>query len=457
MFKVKEILKATGGKLLQGSLDAAFRSISTDTRTIKPKELFLAIKGENFNGHSFIKKAIKNKASGVIVSERGKNYYPKDLVVILVDDTVTALGDMANFHRKKFKIPVIAVTGSNGKTTTKDMITRILAQKYHVLSAQGTHNNNIGVPSTLLQLDRKHKAVVLELGTNHKGEILNLSAIALPDIAVFTNIGPSHLEFFRNTKAVFAEKVTLLKNLKSKGAVVINKDDCFLRKIKAKHKRKFIILGYSIKNSSQFRATKINLGFDSLEFLLNNKTWVRLNTPAEHNIYNALAAIACADVLKIDTATAKRALDNFTFPKSRFNFIKVRDFSLIDDSYNSNPLSLESAIKVVSRYDAGRKILVCGDMLELGKIGRKFHYELGRKLGGYGIDIIITVGKLSKFIAKGARDAKIDDKMIFEFNSIDHAINKLIGLIRSRDLILIKGSRLLRMERIVESVKKQFS
>jgi len=454
LFKVKDILEATGGRLLQGSSGATFKNISTDTRSIKPKELFLAIKGENFNGHSFIKKAIENKAFGVIISERRKSSFPKDFVVILVNDTVKALGDIANFHRRKFKIPVIAVTGSNGKTTTKDMIAHILAQEYNVLSAQGTHNNNIGVPSTLLQLNKKHEVAVLELGTNHKGEILNLSAIALPDIAVFTNIGPSHLEFFRNTKAVFAEKFTLLKNLKLKGVVVINKDDCFLRNIDTDYKIMFKILGYSIKNSSQFRATKINLGFDSLEFLLNNKTWVRLNTPAEHNIYNALAAIACTDALKVDKAVAKRALESFVFPKSRFNFIKIKDFSLIDDSYNSNPLSLESAIKVMSRYNSGRKILICGDMLELGKDSIKFHYDLGRKLGSYGIDVLITVGKLAKFMAKGASSKKIS---IFTFDSVDKAANKLIETINPQDMILIKGSRLLRMERIVEEVKKQFS
>lgn len=456
MFKVKEILEATRGKLLQGSLNAAFKSISTDTRTIKPEELFLAVKGDNFNGHTFIKKAITKKSAGVIVSENRKNIYPKDFVVILVDDTVKALADIANFHRKKFDIPVIAVTGSNGKTTTKDMIAHILSKKYNALSCQGTHNNHIGVPSTLLQLNSKHKVAVLELGTNHNGEILNLSKIAEPNIAVFTNIGPSHLEFFKNTESVFKEKVSLLKNLRPKGDVVINKDDYFLRKIGEKYKKRFKILSYSVKNSSKFQATKINLGFDSLEFLLNNKTWIRLNTPAEHNIYNALAAIACANIFNIDIATTKRALESFAFPKSRFNFIKVNDFSLIDDSYNSNPQSLESAIKVLSRFDSRRKILVCGDMLELGKDSKHFHYDLGKKLGDYGIDILITVGKLAKFLAKGALDNSFEAKMIFSFDSISGVENKLIDMISSGDVILVKGSRSLRMERIVEKIKSHF-
>lgn len=456
MFKLKEILEATGGSLLQGSLNATFKSISTDTRTTKPKELFLAIKGDNFNGHSFIKKAIEKQAGGAIVSENKKDHYPRDFVVILVDDTVKALADIARFHRNKFDIPVIAVTGSNGKTTTKDMITHILSKKYNVLSAEGTHNNHIGVPSTLLQLNSRHKVAILELGTNHKGEIRNLSKIAMPDIAVFTNIGPSHLEFFNNTAAVFAEKITLLKNLNSKGIIVINKDDHYLQEIDIKYKKRFKILSYGVKNSSKFQATKINLGFDSLEFLLNNKNWIRLNTPAEHNIYNALAAMACADIFKIDIAIVKRALENFAFPKSRFTFIRIKDFSLIDDSYNSNPLSLENAMKVISRYDSGRKILVCGDMLELGRNSKKLHYELGKKLKGYGIDVLITIGKLSKFMAKGALNKRLNNKMIFTFDSINRAANKLIDIIHSGDIILIKGSRLLKMERIVDQVKRQF-
>lgn len=456
MFKVKEILEATGGKLLQGSLEAAFRGISTDTRTIKPKELFLAIEGDNFNGHSFIKKAIEKKATGAIVSENRRNAYPKDFVAILVEDTVKALADIANFHRKKFDIPVIAVTGSNGKTTTKDMISRVLSEKYNVLSCQGTHNNHIGVPSTLLQLNARHEVVVLELGTSHKGEISNLSRIAIPDIAVFTNVGPSHLEFFKNIKSVFDEKISLLKNLRPKGTVVINKDDCSLHKIESKYKKRFKILSYSVKNSSKFQATKINLGFDSLEFLLNNKTWIRLNTPAEHNIYNALAAIACANLFNIDIAISKRALESFVFPKSRFNFLKVNDFSLIDDSYNSNPQSLESALKVISRFDSKRRILVCGDMLELGKGSRKFHYDLGKKLGDYGVDILITVGKLARFLGKGALDNSFDEKMIFSFDSIDGAGNKLINIISSGDVILVKGSRSLKLERIVDKIKSNF-
>lgn len=456
MFKVKEILEGTRGRLLQGSLDSAFRSISTDTRTIKPKELFLAIKGDNFNGHSFLKKAIEKKAAGAIVSENRRNAYPKGFVAILVDDTVKALADIANFHRKKFDIPVIAVTGSNGKTTTKDMIACVLAEKYNVLSCQGTHNNHIGVPSTLLQLNGRHEVVVLELGTNHKGEILNLSRIAIPDIAVFTNVGPSHLEFFKNIESVFNEKISLLKNLHPKGTVVINKDDCSLRKIESKYKKRFRILSYSEKDCSKFQATKINLGFDSLAFLLNNKTWIRLNTPAEHNIYNALAAIACANLFNIDIAITKRALESFVFPKSRFNFLKVNGFSLIDDSYNSNPQSLESALKVISRFDSRRKIVVCGDMLELGKGSRKFHYDLGKKLGDYGVDILITVGRLARFLGKGASDNSFNEKMIFSFDSIDDAGNKLIDIISSRDVILIKGSRSLKLERIVDKIKSNF-
>jgi len=456
MFKVVDLLKATNGELLQGRSNVSVKDISRDTRTIKQGELFIALKGPNFDGHSFIKEAIKKKVEAVIISKRTGIKYPKNLAVILVANTRRALEDIAIFHRNKFKIPLIAIAGSNGKTTTKDMLAHILAKKYRVLSTDGTENNSIGVCQTLLKLNRKHQIVVLELGTNHFGEILNLARISRPSTAIFTNIGKSHLEFLKDLPSVFKEKISLIKYLKPKGQIIFNRDDYHLRKIEKNLKRKFKISNFSIRNSSSYQATKINLGFDYLDFLFNNKIWIRLNTPAEHNVYNALAAIACASSFGLNLVTIKRELEDFKSTEMRFNFNRIRDFYLIDDSYNSNPSSLCKAIEVLSRYKCGKRILVCGDMLELGKFSQRLHFDMGKKIGENGIDFLVTVGPLARWLAKGARKARLKEKQIWWFDSSDKVANRLAKIIDPGDVILVKGSRSVAMEKVVEGIKKRF-
>ncbi|MFH1655114.1 MAG: UDP-N-acetylmuramoyl-tripeptide--D-alanyl-D-alanine ligase [Candidatus Omnitrophota bacterium] len=455
MFKIKDLLKATNGELLQGRANTSVKDISSDTRTIKLGELFIALEGNNFDGHHFIKDAIKNKVRAIIISKRIN--YPKNLVVILVPDTRRALEDIASFHRNKFKIPIIAITGSNGKTTTKDMLAHILSKKYRVLFTEGTENNSIGVSKALLKLNKNHQIAVLELATNHFGEILNLARISRPDTAIFTNIGQSHLEFLKNLPAVFREKYSLIKHLKSKGRIIFNNDDRHLRKIEKKSKRRFKICAFSIKSDSDFKATKINLGFDYLDFLFNNKIWIRLRTPAEYNVYNALAAIACAKSFRLNIKTIKSALEEFQLPKRRFNFNRIKDFYLIDDCYNSNPSSLTNAIAVLSRYRCGKRILVCGDMLELGKTSKQLHFGLGKKIGRNGIDFLIAVGKLAGWTARGAQKGKLNKRRIWRFNSSDKVANRLAKIIDTGDVILVKGSRLVAMEKVVEDIKKRFN
>ena len=454
MFKVKEILKATNGDLLQGRELLTVKGICRDSRAIKPGELFIALKGFNHNGHDFIKDAIKRRARVIVVSE--KREYPKNITVILVSDTIKAFQDMAIFHRNKFKTPLIAIVGSNGKTTTKDMITNVLSKRYKILSTEGTENNRIGVALTLLQLEKKHQVIVLELGTNHFGEILNLSRISRPDIAIFTNIGKSHLEFLKDLPSVFKEKYSAVQYLNPKGSIIFNKDDYHLKKIERNSKRKFKLVTYSVKSKSFFRATKINLGFDHLDFLLNNEFWIRLNTPAEHNVYNALAAIACARNFNMSWKEIIKGLETFKPSSMRFNFNRIKDFYLINDCYNSNPLSLGKAIEVLSRYDCGKKILVCGDMLELGKLSKKLHFDAGKKVGENGIDILITVGKLSRWIAKGARKTSFNKKRILSFESSDQVAGKLKKMIEPGDVVLVKGSRSIAMERVAEDLKKHY-
>jgi len=448
-FTVREILEATGGKLVQGNPRARIAGISTDTRTIKGRELFVAIKGNNFNGHDFIPSAIKKSSAALVVSEKRKFYYPKESVVILVKDTTHAFGDIARFHRLKFKIPVIAITGSNGKTTAKEMIAEVISKKLKVLKSEGTQNNHIGVPLTLLRLNSKHKVAILELGTNHPGEIKYLSRIALPTIAVITNIGPAHLEFFKTPQTVFKEKSSLLQGLKKPAYAILNNDDSYLSKIKGKGLK---IISFGIRNKSDFMAGNISKKEDRIVFLVNHKNRFYLNTPSLQNVYNALAAIACARIFKMDFASIRKPLSKFRFPEGRLTIKKVRNVKIIDDTYNANPASLRSAVEVLASYDSQRKILVCADMKELGDKAKDLHFSMGRYIADCGIDALITVGKLARYISEGARESGMPGNKIYPLSSTTEASDKLLQIVRPFDIVLIKGSRAMAMEKIIEKL-----
>jgi len=455
MFTVQEILEATSGRLIQGNINSKMKGISIDSRTIESGELFIAIAGKTFDGHNFINETIKKSSIGAIVSKIKKSHYPKNYNLIYVKDTVKALGAIAKFYRKKFNIPIIAITGSCGKTTTKEMAGEILKTKYNVLKTQGTQNNQISIPLTLLRLNRKYQIAVLEFGTNHFGEIRYLSEVSQPNIGIFTNIGPSHLEFFKNPSSVFREKFDLARYLMNTGGTIIyNNDDRFLKKINRK-KRYFHTYTFGANNKSNFQFRSMKIVHNSLKFLLNNRFSVKLNTPAQHNVYNALAAITCARIFNMSFSTIVGALSKFKFPKMRMKIEKIGSVHIIDDSYNSNPLSLENALKTIVSYDSGgRRILVCADMLELGRDSEKLHFSLGRKMSMYNIDILITVGKLSHFFSKGAKSITNSKILTYDFNSREETIDKLLNLIQPHDIILVKGSRLMKLETITDALRQ---
>jgi UDP-N-acetylmuramoyl-tripeptide--D-alanyl-D-alanine ligase len=451
-FSVKEILLATSGTLLQGNPDARIRGISIDTRTIKLGDAFLAIKGNNFDGHDFVSAAVKRSAAALIISKKKSVSFPKDLPVVLVKDTNKALGDIARFHRRRFKIPVVAITGSNGKTTTKEMAAALLKVRFPVLKNEGTKNNHIGVPLTLLKLNPRHRTAVLEFGTNHPGEVGYLAGIALPTVAVITNIGPSHLEFFRNLPAVFREKKDILSGLKKNGTIILNNDDQFLSRLKGKD---FRIITFGIKNKSDFQAANILRERERLSFAVNRKSKFILNTPASHNIYNALAAIACARILGVKDSAIKKTLAIFKFPAARLEIKAGRGIKIIDDTYNANPLSFRSAVEVLAGYNSKhRKIIVCADMKELGKKSFWWHFSLGEYIGHSAVDMLITVGKLARYISLGAKGAGWSAERICQVDSARQACQCLQKILRPADIVLVKGSRSMGMERVVETLCK---
>ncbi|MBL7158263.1 MAG: UDP-N-acetylmuramoyl-tripeptide--D-alanyl-D-alanine ligase [Candidatus Omnitrophica bacterium] len=424
-------------------------NISIDSRTIKRGQVFIAVKGDKFDGHNFVARALQRGASAAIIS-RNVNTRPKDRPrLIRVKDTVKTLGEVARAHRLKFKIPVVAVTGSNGKTTTKDLLAHVLSVRYRVLKSEASFNNHIGLPLTLLKIRDRHEVVVLEMGMNHRGEIGRLSRMAVPDIGVITNIGPVHLKFLKTLKNVFNAKTELLKELKPGGTAVLNKDDIFLRNIKNPGCKKTY---FGIYEKCTYRAKCLEEKRSSWSFTIAGNRRIHLSILGRHNIYNALAVIAAAKVLNIGLDAIKRRIESFRMrcPK-RLDFKIVNGRRILDDTYNSNPASFQCAVDLLERFEVpGKKIVVMGDMLELGAKSRSLHLAAGEEIAGKNFGALITVGAFSRFVAAAARKSNMD--FVRHASSHRNAAKILKSISKKGDLVLVKGSRGMRMEKIINAL-----
>ena len=456
MFTVKDIVTAVKGKLLSGNMEEILTGLSTDTRKIKKGELFLAIKGDRFDGHSFILDAVAKGAGGVLVQDGGitnANFKLPDVSFVSVSDSVKALGDIGNFHRSRFSIPIIGITGSNGKTTTKEMISVILSKKFNALKNFGTENNNIGVPLTLLRLNSEHNIAVLEMGTNHLGEIRRLSEIARPTIAVITNVGPSHLEYLEDVDTVLKAKTEMLEYMNKDAKLILNADDEHLRTIKTNLKT----IWFGFDKEADFYADKISLEPEGISFRLNGKWDISLGVLGRHNVSNALGAIACAWDFGIPIEEIRDALKEFKVPNMRMEVKRFGDIKIINDTYNANPQSMKQAIEALrDMVTEGRKILIAGDMLELGTFSGRFHHLVGKQAAESGIDLIVAVGKLAEHISNGAQEAGMSEKKIKLCALMKDARAKVATLIKKGDTVLVKGSRAMRMEEIVGDLEIQF-
>ncbi len=491
MFRLGEITKAVGGQLFSGDPRLRINGVSIDSRTIKDGELFVAIRGGRFDGHDFIQEVIHKGAKAIIIQDSGCRLpHTHKIPYIKVIDTRRALADLARFHRQRFSIPLIAVTGSNGKTTTKDILAWLLSSHANVLKNPGTQNNDIGVPLILLKLDISYDIGVLELGTNHFGEIAYLANIVQPNFGIITNIGPAHLEYLRNLSGVYKEKVNLLKNLKSPKIAILNADEPRFARLK-KDEKTFVVT-YGINNKCDFQATSIKLtSKKTIEFLVNarsprgklrnsnyesgdspevtsscrmeqplrlpirpHRQRIQLNTIGHANIYNALAAIVVARLLGWDYESIRQRLATFVFPEGRLKPIKLNGISFIDDTYNANPASLSEALGILSRFRVnGRKIFVMGDMLELGASSEEFHRQAGIQIART-CDVFIGVGRFSQFAAHWACKSGLSKDRVFSCQDSQKAGNLLFKTLKPnhRDLILVKGSRLMKMEKVLRSV-----
>jgi UDP-N-acetylmuramoyl-tripeptide--D-alanyl-D-alanine ligase len=436
--------------------------ISIDSRTIKAGELFIAIRGDQFDGHNFISKAIEMGASGIIVERQWAEANATMMVSIhiprlTVENTIHALGDLARIYRRKYAIPFIAVGGSNGKTTTKEMLKSILSQKYCVLSTEGNFNNHIGVPQTLFRLKEKHEIAVIEIGTNHPGEIEYLCTVLEPTHGLITNIGCEHLEFFGSIEGVAKAEGELFDWLaKHNGISFVNMDDKHIVHLTRKLKKK-VRYGFSSRSVSVRGMVKsFNANAQAalrVKPQAKNAFDITVIAPGEHNAQNALAATAVGLALKVPRVSIQKALSSFQSASKRMQIQRAAKITILNDTYNANPDSTLAALATLHTMASnGKKIAVLSDMLELGHQTEGLHQQIGKALAQYSVDILFTVGTLSKFIYDAAF---VETKAHFENKAI--LIEHLFHTLSDGDIVLIKGSRGMKMEEVVNALIEHFS
>jgi UDP-N-acetylmuramoyl-tripeptide--D-alanyl-D-alanine ligase len=466
MFEIKlnELVRVVDGETPKNTpiADQLLRGISIDSRKVDPNNVFVAIPGEKFDGHRFIGDAVSKGAKAVVIDREKKNIVPPEVygktTVILVSDTKKALRDVALWYRSKFNLPVVAVTGTNGKTTTKDMIAQVLSSKFQVLKSPESYNNLIGVPLTLFQLNPGYEALVLELGMSSPGEISILTEIAQPQIGVITNIGPAHLESMQSMERIAKAKFELPDNMPSPKTLVLNADDRILAERIARTQPEEKVVSFGVKKKADFIADQIEANENGfISFRVNKNTQVKLSLLGWHNVYNALAAFAVGRLLGVEESKIKKGLESFSPSRLRMELVSIDNIRIINDSYNANPVSMEKALETLKNMKTfGRKIAVLGDMLELGEGEMDFHLELGRKAAKSGVNLLITIGELARFIGEGAREEGLRSGDVINFENNQEASLYLLENLKGGDLVLVKGSRKMKTEEIVFSLKSQY-
>lgn len=461
----EEVLAAVSGIRVSGKPQTRLAGISTDSRSIRTGELFLALKGERYDGHDFVLKGVEQGAAGIVVQEGCWNAECgmgisgfRDVVAITVADTLKALGDLAGWWRQQHDAQVVAITGSSGKTTTKEMTATILELGNSTLKNQGNLNNLIGLPLTLLRLKKGHDKAVLEMGMNRPGEIARLTEIANPDVGVITNVGIAHLEGLGDLEGVARAKVELVEKISSRGKVALNGDDELLLKTASMFRKEVTTFGLGGKND--VRAANIqNLGrkgvlFD-LEYL--DGTWpVRLRTPGLQNVSNALAAASVCLCLNEPLEHIVDGLGRFEGVKGRFMVRSLPgDIILVDDTYNANPSSLTAALEsVVALVNGGTKIIIgLGEMMELGDAAEKAHREAGRRVAEFAPDCFSAIGEHARDMIKGAVEAGMPRGRAKVAATLDEMLKIIRDEMREGCLIFLKGSRKMALEKVVEGLK----
>ncbi|UCF86605.1 MAG: UDP-N-acetylmuramoyl-tripeptide--D-alanyl-D-alanine ligase [Nitrospiraceae bacterium] len=453
----EEIIEATGGELLtQGA--RSFSGVSIDSRTTVEDEVFFALKGEKFDGHEFVSSALK-KGTGAVI-DTGYPKVPDGKVVIHVKDTLKALQDLALFLRKKRDVPVIAITGSNGKTTTKEMTFAILSKRFRVLKNEGNLNNHIGLPLSLARISPDDEVIVLELGMNATGEIKRLCEIALPTHGIVTNIGTAHIGELGSLEKIREAKLEILDGL---AVAVVNADDPFLMEgytsaIEGGRDCGRLVT-FSIQNNSYVKADNVLTTERGCSFTIKlqdgENTIISLNIHGLFNVYNALAAAAVSLSLGVTLKEIKTALNSYQAFPMRFEVLRTKDITIINDTYNANPSSMEESLKELAHMkDGGRTVALLGDMLELGKFSEKFHRSISATVERLNINVLVTVGEMMGLAAEECRKhADTANLTVYDFKTAGEAVLNLPNIINTGDVVLVKGSRAMGMEKIVDSIR----
>ncbi len=460
IWTLSRILLATGGRFVSGDTRAAFRLISTDSRAIQPGDMFLALEGENFDGHDFVLAAVARGASGLIVSRPVAGI---TVPVIMVADTLKALGDLAAYRRKQMPdLQVLAVTGSSGKTTVKEMTAAILKREYNVLKTRGNFNNLIGLPLTLLDVDYRHEAAVLEMGMNHPGEIARLTEIADPDICCITNIQDAHLAGLGDINGVARAKGEMFVHGKSWAKLVVNVDDKRVRALARQCGQEKITFGRG--SEAMIRATHIkNRGEKGMAFTMHiDGVRERINIKAIglHNVLNSLAAAALAYAAGCSVADIFQGLISYTSFDKRLQIEEVAGLKIINDTYNANPASMAAAFAALEGLRGSRRtVVVLGDMLELGEKSELAHRRLGENAACKGFDYLFVIGSYAQMVVQGALDAGMSRSRIKNHQTreeIVEGIKRLVDLgeLEGGDWLLIKGSRSMGMEMVISGLEK---
>jgi UDP-N-acetylmuramoyl-tripeptide--D-alanyl-D-alanine ligase len=452
---VEFILGACAGKLVAGLPSTLIKRVNTDSRASQPGDLFVALAGEHHDGHQFLRDVVQKGVAAVMVdATKVPENLPK-CAVIAVKNTRQALGQVAARYRSDFSLPVVAVGGSNGKTTTKELLASILRQKFATIWSEASFNNDIGVPLTLLRFENKHEAAVMEVGTNHPGELSPLLEMMQPRMGVITNIGREHLEFFNDLAGVAREEGMLAEKLPAGGVLFVNGDSEWTPQIVHRSQARAVRVGVGDKND--WRASNIRLANHGVAFRVETPSAdfsgdYRINLFGRHQVMNALLAMAVGAEMGLSRAEIERGLAECQPPKMRMQLWESNGIRVLDDAYNANADSMLAALQTLQDMPCkGRRVAVLGDMAELGTHSEAAHIEVGRRAAESGVGQLFAIGKMAAVLAQAARDAGLN--RVFEFADSDSAASAVKSFLKPGDVVLLKASRVTRLERVAEALR----
>lgn len=448
---LKQIQEMAQGQPISSEYSAiVIEGVSKDTREDMSGKLYIPIIGENFNGHAFVRDAIEKKGAVASFWQKDQPEPPSDLNLIVVDDTIEALQHLASSYRNEIGMKVVGITGSNGKTTTKDMVTSVLETTFRVHKTAGNYNNHIGLPLTILSMKEDTEVAVLEMGMSGRGEIELLSTIAKPDAAVITNIGESHMQDLGSREGIAEAKLEIAAGLKQDGKLIINGDEPLLTDRVGGNTN---VIPFGLKANNDYQAKDITLKGRGTHFIIEETEYF-IPVLGAHNVTNALAAIIVGELFGVSEENRKKGLEQLVITGMRNEVVETSGgWTVINDAYNASPTSMRAALDLLGSLDGyGKKIAVLGDMLELGDMEKTFHHEIGQYIKEKNVDYVFTFGALGMEIAKGAQEV-MERSRVKPFMNKQELTRELLPLLESDDVVMVKGSRGMKLEEVIEGIK----